>query len=84
MTLLKSSAKTFTSIIANNETIVNKFFHIPSYQGVMDFWARGYNANVIHTYDTIKIDCLISPYTQLFPNTHLIMLLVGTNFILMI
>lgn len=66
--LLKSSAKTFTSIIANNEIIVNKFFRVPTYQGVMDFGARGYNANIIHTYDTVKIDCLLSPYTQLFPN----------------
>lgn len=66
--LLKSSAKTFASIIGNNETITNKFFCVPTYQGIMDFWHRGYNANIVHTYDTVKIDCLLSPYTQLFPN----------------
>ncbi len=66
--LLKSSAKTFTSLIANNETIANKFFRIPKFDCILDFWKRGYNSNCIQSYDTVKIECLLSPYTQLFPN----------------
>lgn len=60
--LLKSSAKTFTSLIAN------KFFRIPKFDCILDFWKRGYNSHSIQSYDTVKIECLLSPYTQLFPN----------------
>ena len=66
--LLKSAAKTFMSLVKDDKTIVNKFFRVPKFNNVMDFWKRGYNAQWVHSYDTIKIECLLSPYTQLFPN----------------
>ena len=64
--LLQSAASSFKQIAYDLITDKATFFK-HSYAGIMDFWYRGIMLNEVNYGDTVKIKCLISPYTQLFP-----------------
>lgn len=64
--LLQSAASSFKQIVYDLMTDKATFFK-HSYSGIMDFWYRGIMLNEVNYGDTVKIKCLISPYTQLFP-----------------
>lgn len=38
-----------------------------SFDGTMDLWQRGIRARLVGEGDSVRVDCQISPYSQLFP-----------------
>lgn len=47
--------------------ISNKIFEKNTFDGAIDLWHRGLGNNTVQEGDTVHIDGIISPYTQLFP-----------------
>lgn len=47
--------------------VSTKLFEKNTFEGAIDLWHRGIGANTVQEGDTIHINGLISPYTQLFP-----------------
>lgn len=67
--LLESTAKTIVGAIGAFalKEISSKFFTANTFESPMDLWKRGIHNHSIDIGDRIKLECLISPYTQLFP-----------------
>ncbi|MBL7738902.1 MAG: hypothetical protein JNK14_06750 [Chitinophagaceae bacterium] len=67
--LLEAAAQTIVGAIGSYTfaKIVSKVYEKNSFEGPMDFWKRGIMNNNLGDGDTVHIDALISPYSQLFP-----------------
>lgn len=66
--LLIAAGRTFVGALGTLGTCVyNKFYKENSFDCPLDLWHRGINSNKIGENDTVRLDCLISPYIQLFP-----------------
>ncbi len=67
--LLESAAQTIVGAIASYSftEAISKYYSQNSFAGPMDLWKRGILENTIEDNDNVRLDCLISPYTQLFP-----------------
>lgn len=67
--LLESTAQTMVGAIGAFavKEISSHFFKENTFDGPMDLWKRGIHNHSIEIGDRIKVECLISPYTQLFP-----------------
>lgn len=67
--LLESAGQTIVGAIGSYTftKILSKMYKKNTFFGPMDLWKRGLIEGGIEEGDKIHIDCLISPYTQLFP-----------------
>lgn len=67
--LLEATAQTIVGAIGAFaiKKISSNFYKQNSFESPMDLWKRGLHNHEIEIGDRIKMDCLISPYTQLFP-----------------
>lgn len=67
--LLESTAQTIMGAIGAFaiKEISSHFFSENTFESPMDLWKRGVHNHSIDIGDNIKLECLISPYTQLFP-----------------
>lgn len=67
--LLEATAQTIVGAIGAYaiKEISSHFFKENSFESPMDLWKRGIHNHSIDLGDRIKLECLISPYTQLFP-----------------
>lgn len=67
--LLESTAQTIIGAIGAFaiKEISSRFFVDNTFESPMDLWKRGIHNHSVDIGDRIKLECLISPYTQLFP-----------------
>lgn len=67
--LLESTAQTIVGAIGAFaiKEISSKFYAQNTFESPMDLWKRGIHNHSIEIGDRIKLECIISPYTQLFP-----------------
>lgn len=67
--LLEATAQTIVGAIGAFaiKQISSNFYKQNSFESPMDLWKRGLHNHEIEIGDRIKMECLISPYTQLFP-----------------
>jgi len=67
--LLEATAQTIVGAIGafTIKKITDKFYKNNLFDGPMDLWKRGIHKKSVEYEEKIKIDCLISPYIQLFP-----------------
>ena len=67
--LLEATAQTIVGAIGafTIKELSNKFYLQNSFESPMDLWKRGIHNHSIEIGDRIRMECLISPYTQLFP-----------------
>lgn len=67
--LLEATAQTIIGAIGafTIKELSSKFFSANTFESPMDLWKRGLHNHSIEIGDRIKMECLISPYTQLFP-----------------
>lgn len=67
--LLESTAQTIVSAIGAYaiKEISSKFYSQNTFESPMDLWKRGIHNHAIEIGDRVKLECIISPYTQLFP-----------------
>ena len=67
--LLEAAAQTIIGAIGSYQftRIVSKINEANTFQGASDFWHRGVRNSIIEEDISIQLDCLISPYSQLFP-----------------
>jgi hypothetical protein len=67
--LLEATAQTMVGVIGAYaaKEISSRFYKDNSFDGPLDLWKRGIHKGKIESGDRVAIDCLISPYTQLFP-----------------
>lgn len=70
--IFSAAADSIKEILGNADIQQNKRMNIPKYSGINDFWYRGIVNNTISINDKVKIDCLLSPYSQLFPGSPFI------------
>ena len=67
--LLEATAQTIVGAIGAFaiKRISSNFYKQNTFESPMDLWKRGLHNHGIEIGDRIKMECLISPYTQLFP-----------------
>lgn len=67
--LLEATAQTIVGAIGAFaiREISSKFYLQNSFESPMDLWKRGLHNHSIEIGDNIRLECIISPYTQLFP-----------------
>lgn len=67
--LLEATAQTITGALGSILVgkAISSLSRKNSYTGVMDLWQRGIHISKLNQGDNIELDCLISPYSQLFP-----------------
>ncbi len=67
--LLEATAQTIVGAIGAFaiKELSSKFYTQNSFESPMDLWKRGIHNHSIEIGDRIRMECLISPYTQLFP-----------------
>jgi hypothetical protein len=67
--LLEATAQTIMGAIGAYaiKQIAASFYRENTFDGPLDLWKRGIHHRNIDFEDRVAIDCLISPYTQLFP-----------------
>ena len=66
--LLIAAGQTFVGALGTIGTFAyNKYYKENSFDCPLDLWHRGLNSNKLGQDDYIMLDCLISPYIQLFP-----------------
>ncbi len=67
--LLESTAQTIVGAIGAFaiKQISDKFYTQNTFESPMDLWKRGIHSHSIEIGDRVRLECLISPYTQLFP-----------------
>jgi hypothetical protein len=67
--LLEATAQTIVGAIGafTIKKISERIYRKNMFDGPMDFWKRGMHQKGIEYGDKVHIDCLLSPYTQLFP-----------------
>ena len=67
--LLEATAQTIVGAIGAFavKQISSRFYTQNTFESPMDLWKRGIHNHSIEIGDRIKLECIISPYTQLFP-----------------
>ena len=67
--LLEATAQTIAGAIGAYaiKEVTGRFFKDNTFESPMDLWKRGIHNHSIDIGDKIRLECLISPYTQLFP-----------------
>jgi hypothetical protein len=67
--LFEAAGQTLAGIVGSYATtkLIDRYFRQNTFDGAMDLWHRGIQANSIGEGDSVRFDGLISPYTQLFP-----------------
>lgn len=67
--LLEATAQTIVGAVGAFaiKQLSDKFYFQNSFESPMDLWKRGIHNHSIEIGDRIRLECLISPYTQLFP-----------------
>lgn len=67
--LLEATAQTIVGAIGAFaiKQVAGHFYTENSFESPMDLWKRGIHDHGIEIGDKIRLECLISPYTQLFP-----------------
>lgn len=67
--LLEATAQTIVGAIGAFaiKELSSKFYTQNSFESPMDLWKRGIHNHSVEIGDRIRMECLISPYTQLFP-----------------
>ena len=67
--LLEATAQTIIGAIGAFaiKQISSKFYRQNTFESPMDLWKRGLHNHSIEIGDRIRLECIISPYTQLFP-----------------
>lgn len=67
--LLEAAAQTIVGAIGAYafKKISHKFYLQNTFESPMDLWQRGINSHSVDFGDRVRLECLISPYTQLFP-----------------
>ena len=71
--LLEAAGQTLVGIVGSYATtkLLSRYFRHNTYDGAMDLWQRGIQGGHVHEDAPVRLDCLISPYTQLFPGDPL-------------
>lgn len=71
--LFEAAGQTLVGIVGSyaSTKVVQRYLRRNTFDGAMDLWQRGINADFVNEDDTIRFDGLISPYTQLFPGDPL-------------
>lgn len=67
--LLEATAQTIVGAVSAFavKKLSSHFFKQNTFESPMDLWERGIHKHNIEIGDRIKMECVISPYTQLFP-----------------
>ena len=67
--LLEATAQTIVGAVGAFalKQISSNFYAQNTFESPMDLWKRGIHNHSIEIGDRIKLECVISPYTQLFP-----------------
>ena len=67
--LLEATAQTIVGAIGafTVKQLSSKFYSQNTFESPLDLWKRGIHNHSIEIGDRIRLECLISPYTQLFP-----------------
>ena len=67
--LLEATAQTIVGALGAYaiKEVSGRFFRENTFESPMDLWKRGIHNHSIEIGDKIRMECLISPYTQLFP-----------------
>lgn len=67
--LLEATAQTIVGALGAYaiKEVTGRFFKDNTFESPMDLWKRGIHNHSIDIGDKIRLECLISPYTQLFP-----------------
>lgn len=66
--LLEATAQTIVGAIGafTIKEISSKFYLQNTFESPMDLWKRGLHNHSIEIGDNVRLECVISPYTQLF------------------
>lgn len=67
--LFEAAAETIVGAVGTYSfgKVLSKFHTSNRYDGGMDIWVRGIHSEKVNEGDDVIIDCLISPFAQLFP-----------------
>jgi len=67
--LFEAAAQTFVGAVGAYSfgKVLSRIYESNRYDGGMDIWVRGIHSKKLKEGDDVTVDCLISPYAQLFP-----------------